>query len=179
MEFVLGNIYKFAYGNGVKENPEEELGIGKLDRFIYDNSNKLVGLHFVDRYGPRVKRPTNISYYDSYGIEYTEALNEEPIPREVLEDYYKWFPQNNNSSIIETEEEKIDKGILDFNKHLEQFSFISNFMNVFYPKIKKDYAELKEKYENLQEDYIDLEERCDKIKHKLEIIKTALEEDEI
>ena len=118
MEFVIGNIYRFAYGNGGnnKGNPGEELGIGRFDHFIYDSSNRVTGLHFEDRYGPKIKCPTNCSYYDTYGIEYTEALNQDPIPQEVLDDYYRYFPQNTpkDLKIISNNEDTFDKGAISF-----------------------------------------------------------------
>ena len=177
MEFVLGNIYRIAYGNGFQENPTEELGIGKLEKFIYDDANRVIGLHFIDRYGTIIKGPTKTPYYDSYGLEYTEALNKNPIPQEILEDYHKYFSKKEPTII--SEEDKIDKGILDFNKHLEQFSFISNFMNVFYPKIKRDYAELKEKYEKLQEEYVNLELERNRLDTKLDAIKEIINNEEL
>lgn len=180
MEFVIGNIYKFAYGNGGnnKGNPGEELGIGKFDHFIYDSSNRVTGLHFEDRYGPKIKCPTNCSYYDTYGIEYTEALNQDPIPQEVLDDYYRYFPQNapKDLKIISNNEDTFNKGAISFNEFMKQCNFLNNLVNILHPKLKKEKEELEEEYDKLKRDYDELFDRFAELNSKFEKIKGIFNE---
>lgn len=183
MEFVLGNIYRIAYGTGYSGNPAEELGIGKLEKFIYDDANKLVGLHFVDRYGTIIKAPTKIDYYDSYGLSYNEELNLEPIPQDILDDYHRYFPTPEEVKV--KEEEEIDRGILDFTHFIKQWEIINKFMNIFYPKLKKEKKELEEKYHDLedkyarlQEDFVDLEDTHQELLAKFNKIRNIVNEED-